>query len=71
MTAENDDLKLLESRIDQLIEACQRLKNENDALKSGQGHLSVEHARLVEKTRIARERIESMISRLKALERSG
>lgn len=71
MTAENDDLKLLESRIDQLIEACQRLKNENNALKSGQSNLSGEHAKLVEKTRIARERIESMIGRLKALERGG
>jgi cell division protein ZapB len=66
---ETDDLKTLESRIDQLIELCQRLKNENKLLKSEQGNMNAEHARLMEKTRIARERIESMIDRLKALER--
>jgi cell division protein ZapB len=67
---DSDDLKQLESRIDQLIEACQRLQNENQSLKSEHGSLQAERARLLEKTRIARERIESMISRLKALERS-
>lgn len=66
---ESDDLKQLESRIDQLIDACQRLQNENTALKSEQGNLQAERAKLLEKTRIARERIESMIHRLKALER--
>ncbi len=67
---ESDDLKQLESRVDQLIEACQRLQNENQSLKSEHGTLHAERARLLEKTRIARERIESMINRLKALERS-
>jgi cell division protein ZapB len=66
---EADDLKALESRIDQLIELCQRLKNENKLLKSEQGSMNAERARLMEKTRVARERIESMIDRLKALER--
>lgn len=70
MAANQDDFKALETRIDQLIEACQRLKTENDALKSEQDQLHDEHTRLVEKTRIARERIEIMIGRLKALERS-
>lgn len=67
---DSDDLKQLENRIDQLIEACQRLQSENQSLKSEHGSLQAERARLLEKTRIARERIESMISRLKALERS-
>lgn len=67
---ESDDLKQLESRIDQLIEACQRLQSENHSLKSEHGNLQAERSRLLEKTRVARERIESMISRLKALERS-
>lgn len=68
---ESDDLKQLESRIDQLIEACQRLRDENDSLKSEHGNLQVERAKLLEKTRIARERIETMIDRLKALERGN
>lgn len=67
---DSDDLKQLENRIDQLIEACQRLQNENQSLKSEHGSLQAERTRLLEKTRIARERIESMINRLKALERS-
>jgi cell division protein ZapB len=66
---DSDDIKQLESRIDQLIEACQRLKNENATLQSQRQELDAEHAKLVEKTRIARERIEQMINRLKALER--
>jgi cell division protein ZapB len=68
---DNENLKKLEQRIEQLIAVCQRLKKENRSLKSGQRDLATEHARLVEKTQIARTRIESMIGRLKSLERSG
>lgn len=68
---DNENLKMLEQRVEQLIAAVQRLKKENRALKSGQRDLAQEHARLVEKTQIARTRIESMIGRLKSLERSG
>jgi cell division protein ZapB len=67
---ESEDLRKLETRIDDLINACQRLREENQALKSEQDELGEKHSRLVEKTRIARERIETMISRLKSLERS-
>ncbi|HLE93593.1 MAG TPA: TIGR02449 family protein [Sulfuricaulis sp.] len=68
--AESLDLKILESRIDELIDTCQRLKSENQSLKTDQNDLSEQHARLMEKTRLARARIETMIDRLKALERS-
>jgi cell division protein ZapB len=67
---ESADLKILESRIDELIETCRRLKIENSSLKSDQNNLNEQHARLMEKTRLARARIETMIDRLKALERS-
>ena len=70
MEVESEDLRKLETRIDDLINACQRLRQENQALKSEQDELGEKHARLTEKTRIARERIETMIDRLKALERS-
>lgn len=66
-----DELKLLENRIDQLINVCRQLQQENQALKSKQNELSAEHSQLVEKTRIARGRIESMIGRLKTLERGA
>lgn len=68
--SESLDLKILESRIDELIETCRRLKSENLSLKTDQNDLSEQHARLMEKTRLARARIETMIDRLKALERS-
>jgi cell division protein ZapB len=67
---EPDQIKMLESRIDQLIDFCQQLKHENSSLRSDNQELGDECARLVEKTKLARARIESMIGRLKALERS-
>lgn len=66
---ESDEIRNLEGRVEQLIEFCQRLKLENHSLKSKHDDLASEHARLVEKTRLARARIETMIGRLKALER--
>lgn len=68
-SVEADEIRKLEGRIDQLIEFCQHLKLENHSLKSKHKDLAVEHARLVEKTRLARARIEGMIGRLKTLER--
>jgi cell division protein ZapB len=67
---DNDDLKQLEHRIDQLLGACDRLQRENHDLKNNSGSLAEEHAVLTEKTKQARARIQSMIERLKTLERS-
>jgi len=64
---DNDNLKKLESRVGDLIETCQKLRQENKSMN----HLSDDHAKLVEKTQIARARIEAMIGRLKALERGS
>lgn len=68
---EQDNLKKLESRIDDLIGACHRLRKENRSIQTEHGQLTGEHARLIEKTQIARARIEAMIGRLKALERGS
>ncbi|MCZ6731954.1 MAG: TIGR02449 family protein [Gammaproteobacteria bacterium] len=65
----NEDMKDLEGRIDQLIDVCQHLRHENSSLKAEKQGLTDEHTKLVEKTRLARSRIEDMIGRLKALER--
>jgi cell division protein ZapB len=65
----NEDIKDLEGRIDQLIDVCQRLRQENGSLKSENQGLADERTKLVEKTRLAKSRIEDMIGRLKALER--
>lgn len=62
------DLKKLEVRVEELIRACAQLKNENSSLKSQQEGLMAERASLIEKTELARTRVEAMISRLKAME---
>lgn len=66
---DSEELINLEGRIDQLIEVCQRLKQENRSLRVQNQDLNTQHTRLMEKTRLARARIEAMIGRLKALER--
>jgi cell division protein ZapB len=62
------DLKALEVRVEELIRACDYLKQENKTLKVKQENLVAERAALVEKTEMARSRIEAMITRLKSLE---
>lgn len=65
-----EDLEKLEKRIDDLIAVCNRLKSENQALRSKQMNLVEANSKLNERTQMARQRIEAMIGRLKALERS-
>ena len=62
------DLKALEVRVEELIRACEFLKEENKTLKVTQDNLVAERATLIEKTEMARSRIEAMITRLKSLE---
>lgn len=68
---QNEQLKQLESRVDDLITACERLKTENNSLQDGSSSMQSEHETLLEKTRLAKTRIKSMIERLKALEHSS
>jgi cell division protein ZapB len=65
-----NNLERLEERIDDLIAACKRLQKEKDRLQSDQKNLAETNSHLNEKTQKARARIEAMIDRLKALERS-
>jgi cell division protein ZapB len=62
------DLSHLEQRIDELIDTVGSLKNENTSLRQQTDKLSSERAQLIEKTELARSRVEAMISRLKSLE---
>ena len=65
---DNNDLAALEARVDELIHTVSQLKTENSALRNQQENLVNERAVLIEKTEQARTRIESMISRLRAME---
>ena len=67
-TMSEQEIKALETRLDELIDACQHLKAENKILKDRQEVLVTERASLIEKTELARGRVEAMISRLKSLE---
>jgi len=62
------DLKRLESQVDQLIRTIERLSEENSNLRGKQQELMSERAELIEKTELARNRVEAMISRLRTIE---
>lgn len=64
----NFDLDTMERQVDELIHTCRRLREENASLRARQEILVGERAELIEKTELARSRVESMISRLKAME---
>lgn len=62
------DLSHLEQRIDELIDTVGLLKNENTTLRQQKDKLNSERSQLLEKTELARSRVEAMISRLRSLE---
>ena len=62
------DLRALEIRVEELIRACSYLKDENKSLRVRQDNLVTERAALIEKTELARTRVEAMITRLKSME---
>jgi len=62
------DIDTLERQVDELILICNRLREENTWLRARQATLVDERAHLVEKTELARSKVESMISRLKSME---
>ena len=65
---EEQDLRALEVRVEELIRACTHLKDENKTLRAQEQILVGERDRLAEKNEQARQRVESMIGRLKRLE---
>ena len=62
------ELKQLEARVEELIQTCASLKDENHSLRQHQDSLVNERSKLIEKTELARIRVEAMINRLKAME---
>jgi cell division protein ZapB len=64
------EMKHLESRIDDLVALCQRLRDENKLLRDQQSSLMQERAKLIEKNEMARMRVEAIVSRLKGMERN-
>ncbi len=58
----------LEKKVEELIELTSTLSKENHALRAQQRNWTTERAKLIEKNELAKSRVESMITRLKALE---
>ena len=56
-----------ESKVDQLILACQELKRDNLALKKTETALIAEKNQLAKRNDITKRKVENMISRLQAL----
>jgi cell division protein ZapB len=65
---EEQDLKALEIRVEELIRACTHLKDENKTLRAREQQLSNERDRLAEKNDKAKNRVEDMLERLRRLE---
>jgi cell division protein ZapB len=65
---QEQDLRALELRVEELIRACTHLKDENKTLRAREQELMTAHDKLAEKNDQAKHRVEDMIARLKRLE---
>jgi len=64
----DNQLKELEKKIDELISLCQELNRENQALKADNAGWQQERQDLLDKNELARNKVEAMIDRLRAME---
>ncbi len=67
--AENQ-LKVLEQKIDELIALCNDLNRENQALKADSANWQLERKALLDRNEVARTKVEAMISRLRTMEQT-
>ncbi|RMM83269.1 hypothetical protein ALQ71_100416 [Pseudomonas coronafaciens pv. striafaciens] len=70
-TMEDTDLQALMKRVELLLKYAEQLKGQNALLLAQEKSWREERAQLIEKNEIARQKVESMISRLKALEQDS
>ncbi len=61
----------LERKIDQLLDHCHQLEQENQRLRQQEATLKDERARLLQLNDQTRSKVEAMIQRLKALEQNA
>jgi cell division protein ZapB len=65
------ELKRLEKRLEELVVTVHRLKDENRALRARQDSLANEKTSVMNRSEQVRARVEAMIGRLKAMERTA
>ena len=63
-----DQLKVLEQKIDELIALCAELNRENQALKANSEGWLRERQDLIDKNDMARTKVAAMIDRLRTME---
>jgi cell division protein ZapB len=63
-------LKSLEHKLDALLDQFQRIEQENQLLKAERSAWQAERAKLIKQNELARDRVEAMIERLRAMEQS-
>lgn len=68
---ETQQFKLLERKIGDLIALCEQLDRENRVLKNTANEWQQEREQLIQKTEIARSKVEAMIIRLKSMEKES
>ncbi|MGX5221356.1 MULTISPECIES: TIGR02449 family protein [Pseudomonas] len=68
---EDADLQALTSKLELLVQRVEQLKAQNKILIAHEQAWRGERAHLIEKNELARHKVESMISRLKALEQDS
>ncbi|WP_284451080.1 TIGR02449 family protein [Methylophaga thalassica] len=61
-------IQQLEQQVDELLRTSRRLREENMLLRSQQTAWLSERTQLIEKTDVARSRIEKMVNRLRELD---
>ncbi len=66
-----NNLQTLEAKIDELIAFSAHLRKENEALKNRESSLLKERSQLIEKTNLARQRVETLIGKLKAMQENA
>ena len=65
------EFKRLEKRLEELVSTVHRLKDENRALRARQDSLAAEKTTVMNCSEQVRARVEAMIGRLKAMERTA
>ncbi|GGY73786.1 TIGR02449 family protein [Marinobacter zhanjiangensis] len=65
---EQSELQAMADKLDRLIERCRKLEQDNAAMRELQDEWNRERAQLIQRNDQAKNRIEAMIGRLRALE---
>jgi cell division protein ZapB len=60
----------LEEQVEELLRLCQRLSDDNKDLRAQLQHLTSERSNLIEQKEKVRVQVESMITRLRSMEKA-